>query len=42
MEYDVKLSKIITEKKDILENVNKNLMDYINLLNKLDGPIRRN
>ena len=39
MEYDVKLSKIITEKKDILENVNKNLMDYINLLNKLDGPI---
>ena len=38
-EYDAKLSKIITEKKGILVNVNENLTNYINLLNKLDGPI---
>ena len=38
-EYDAKLSKIIREKKSILEKVNENLVTYINLLNKLDGPI---
>ena len=37
--YDTSLSKIITEKKEILENVNQNLLTYINLMDKLDGPI---
>ena len=37
--YDKSLSKIITEKKEILENVNQNLLTYINLMDKLDGPI---
>ena len=39
VEYDKNLSKIIIEKKEILENVNQNLLTYINLMNKLDGPI---
>jgi len=38
-DYDKKLSKIINEKKEILENVKQNLLVYINLMNKLDGPI---
>lgn len=38
-DYDKKLSKIIIEKKEILENVKQNLLVYINLMNKLDGPI---
>ena len=38
-DYDKKLSKIIVEKKEILDNVKQNLLDYINLMNKLDGPI---
>ena len=38
-EYDVNLSKIITNKKEILQKVNQNLLKYINLMNKLDGPI---
>ena len=39
MEYDKNLAKIIGEKKEILESVNHNLLTYINLMNKLDGPI---
>ena len=38
-EYDNSLSKIITEKKEILDNVKQNLSAYINEMNKLDGPI---
>ena len=38
-DYDKKLSKITNEKKEILENVKQNLLVYINLMNKLDGPI---
>ena len=38
-EYDKSLSKIISEKKEILISVNQNLMAYINLLDQLDGPI---
>ena len=38
-EYDVSLAKIIADKKNILQNVNQNLLTYINLMNKLDGPI---
>ena len=38
-EYDANLAKIIANKKKILQNVNQNLLTYINLMNKLDGPI---
>jgi len=38
-EYDASLAKIIADKKKILQNVNQNLLTYINLMNKLDGPI---
>ena len=38
-EYDASLAKIIADKKKILQNVNHNLLTYINLMNKLDGPI---
>ena len=39
LEYDGSLQKILAEKKDIIENVNQNLLKYINLMNQLDGPI---
>ena len=38
-EYDKKLSKIIIEKKEILDDVKENLINYVNLMNKLDEPI---
>ena len=40
-EYDNSFSKIISEKKEIIENVNQNLLTYIDLMNKLDGPINQ-
>ena len=40
-EYDKKLSRIISEKKEILEKVKQNILNYINSMNKLEGPINK-
>jgi len=40
-QYDKKLSRIISEKKEILEKVKQNILNYINSMNKLEGPINK-
>ena len=40
-QYDKKLSRIISEKKVILEKVKQNILNYINSMNKLEGPINK-
>ena len=40
-EYDKKLSRIISEKKEILDKVKQNILNYINSMNKLEGPINK-
>ena len=39
--YDKKLSRIISEKKEILDKVKQNILNYINSMNKLEGPINK-
>ena len=40
-QYDKKLSRIISEKKEILDKVKQNILNYINSMNKLEGPINK-
>ena len=40
-QYDKKLSRIISEKKVILDKVKQNILNYINSMNKLEGPINK-
>ena len=40
-QYDKKLSRIISGKKEILDKVKQNILNYINSMNKLEGPINK-